>query len=84
MWVPITTAWCVHSFRQPIRGGLPAWGLGKGLTTTHHKNTCLLQNVTLGIRIGWILWNDLGNGTWISVVELGMLGVCRGLVHWKQ
>jgi hypothetical protein len=23
---------------QPTRGGPPAWGLGEGLTTPHHKN----------------------------------------------
>jgi hypothetical protein len=43
-----------------IRDGPPYWGLSKGLTTPHCKENSLLQNVTHGLRFGWILWNDLG------------------------
>jgi hypothetical protein len=36
------------SHRQP-----PAWGLGAGLTTPHHKKISLLQNGTKGLGPGW-------------------------------
>jgi hypothetical protein len=31
---------------QTIRGGPPAWGLGVGLTTLHHKNELVTKNLT--------------------------------------
>jgi hypothetical protein len=49
---------------QPTTGGLPAWGMSEGLTTPFHKEISL-RNVTWGLEIGQILWNDLGNGKWI-------------------
>jgi hypothetical protein len=36
----------MSSYGQQVRGGPPAWGLGKGLTTLHHKNS-LLWNVII-------------------------------------
>jgi hypothetical protein len=29
--------YCISSHKQLIRGGPPAWRLGEGLTTPHHK-----------------------------------------------
>jgi hypothetical protein len=53
-----------------IRGGPPVWGLYKGLTTHHHENISLLQNIhRKSLRLGPIFWYDLSNkrrtrGTW--------------------
>jgi hypothetical protein len=31
---------------ETTRGGPPAWGLGVGLTTLHHKNKLVTKNLT--------------------------------------
>jgi hypothetical protein len=51
----------INSQRQPIRGGPPAWELGKGLTTSHRKKTSLLMNVHRASELNGFIWNDLGN-----------------------
>jgi hypothetical protein len=60
-----------------VSGSPPAWGLDKGLTTPCCKKTSLLQNITQGLKLGWLLWSDLGNEKWIQDLEHGMLGVYR-------
>jgi hypothetical protein len=39
---------------QPTRSGPPAWGLGKGLTTLHHKEKQLVTKCYTE-RLGWSL-----------------------------
>jgi len=41
-----------------------------------HASRSSLINVTQGLRIGQILWNDIGIG-------YGLLGVSVSQVHWK-
>jgi len=45
---------CEYSRGQPISGGFPVWGLGKGPTTSHRKRNSSLQKVKLGFGIGQI------------------------------
>jgi hypothetical protein len=40
-------------------------GWGGGLTTPHRKKRNMLRNVTKGLGIIRILWNDLRHGKWI-------------------
>jgi hypothetical protein len=40
------------------RGGPPAWGLGVGLTTPHHKKTSLLRKNHISLRYGRIPWKN--------------------------
>jgi hypothetical protein len=44
----------ISSRGQPTRGGPPAWGLGRGLTTPHRKKKKrnMLRNVTKGLGRG--------------------------------
>jgi hypothetical protein len=51
--------------------------LGKGLTTSHHKKL----NVTHGLGIGWILWNNLGNGKLMIFGTWNVKRVSIGQVH---
>jgi hypothetical protein len=46
------------------RGDPTTWGLGDGLTTPVRKRTAMLRNITQGLGLGRILWNDLSNGKW--------------------
>jgi hypothetical protein len=39
--------------------------VGRWANNSSPKITSLLRNVTQGLGIGWILWNDLGNGKWV-------------------
>jgi hypothetical protein len=64
----------IRSCGQTTRGGPPVWGLVEGLTTPCRKKTSLLQNVSQGLRIVHILWNDLGNWKWTRDFKHGMLG----------
>jgi hypothetical protein len=41
--------------RTADRGGPPAWELGVGQTTPHHKKISLLRNVKKGLGLGRIL-----------------------------
>jgi hypothetical protein len=59
-------------------GGPPAWGVGVGPTTPHHKNFLLLHNVPKHLRPGLILLHDLSNGKRTCDLVLGMLGVSIG------
>jgi hypothetical protein len=49
----------------------------------------LLQNVTQGLGLGQILWNDLGNGKWMRFVrEIGWEGadwmhLTQGRDQWQ-
>jgi len=72
----------ISSHRQPADGCPPAWGLGKGLTTPHHKKKPVCY-AALGLRNGWIPRNDLSNRKWIWDLEHEILGVSLGHVHWK-
>jgi len=49
------------------KGGPSASDLSEELTVPHRKKkkTDLLRNVTQGLRIEPIRWNDLGNVKWI-------------------
>jgi hypothetical protein len=65
----------ISSRGQPTGAGPPAWGLGGGLTTPHHKTPHLLCNILKILRAGWILWqNDQSTKKWIWDLALGMLG----------
>jgi hypothetical protein len=66
--------------RTADKGDPPAWGLGGELTTPHLKKNSMLRNVTKGLGLGWMLWNDLSHGKWTSDLELGMPGVSIGQV----
>jgi hypothetical protein len=37
-------------------------GVGRGLTTPHRKKHSMLRNVTHGLGLGRIRWNDINNG----------------------
>jgi hypothetical protein len=51
---------------------------------TSFKHHIILQNVTKGLTLGWMLWNDLSHRKWTWVLELGMSGVSIGQGLWKQ
>jgi hypothetical protein len=70
--------------KQSKGGGLPAWRLGVGLRTPHHKTFLLLQNVSKCLGPGLILWHDLSNGKRTQDMVLGMLGVSAGLRAMKS
>jgi hypothetical protein len=70
---------------QPTRDGPPAWELGVGLTTPHHKKIILLRIFTRGLGHGLILWIiDLSKGKWTLDLKRGMSEICIGQVRSGQ
>jgi hypothetical protein len=59
--------------RQSTRGGPPAWRLGEVLTTPHHKNLIMLQNIqrSSGIRLT-LQYNTTGS-IWLRIGTGGEL-----------
>jgi hypothetical protein len=64
--------------RTADKGWPSSLGVGRGLATPHRKKINTLRNVTKGLGIGWMLWNDLRYGKWTCDLERGMLGVSIG------
>jgi hypothetical protein len=65
---------------QITRDGLPAWGLGVGLTTPNRKKN-LLRKLLKSLGPGRIFWiNDPSYGIWIWDLALRMLEVCVGRI----
>jgi hypothetical protein len=69
--------------RTVDKGWSSSLGLGEVLTNPHRKKVFFFYEmlVTQGLRIGRILWNDVGNRECIWDLEHGMLGVCIGQVQ---
>jgi len=51
---------------QTTNKGWPSsFGVRWGVTTPNHIRISTLWNVTHHLRIGWSLWNNVGNGKWL-------------------
>jgi hypothetical protein len=64
-WPPDMEGSCKHKISsrgQPTRGGLPAWGLGKVVTSPHSKDLIMLRSIKRRLGIRLILRYDLSDG----------------------
>jgi hypothetical protein len=69
----------ISSRGEPTWGGPPAWGLGVGLTPLCKKSVCY-GNVSQGLGLGLIIWNDLSKE---NIREIWHME-CKGSLHWQQ
>jgi len=59
--------------RTANKGWSYSLGVGRGNKNSSPWKSSPLRNITQDLRIGRILWNDIGNGKWAWHLEHGML-----------
>jgi hypothetical protein len=67
----------ISSRGQTTRGGSPAWGLGVGLTTLHHKNKLVTKNLTEPRT-----WTGRPRRMWVDNIKRDLGEVGWGDVDW--